>query len=62
MDFHNYISKPTKERIEIINEQISSKTPFWQERLNTAIKNNSPLTVSFNQQLVSEYWELKKRK
>jgi hypothetical protein len=61
MEFQNYLLEPVKERIEIINQQVNSETPFWQERLNTAIKNNAPLVVSFNQQLVKEYWEIKNK-
>jgi len=58
MEFQTYLSKPVKERIKIISQQASSKTPFWQERLNTAIAKHSPSAVSFDKRLVNEYWNI----
>lgn len=60
MDLMTYLQLPVKERFMIISKPITvmARTPFWQERLNTAIINHSPITVSFNEELIKEYWDI----
>lgn len=60
MDLTTYLQLPIRERYGFISKPITGmeKTPFWQERLNTAVINHSPITVSFNNELIKEYWDI----
>ncbi|WP_374464171.1 hypothetical protein [Chryseobacterium sp.] len=63
MDFNTYLQMPIKKRVEFILTPIENifSAPLWQERLNTAITKYSPLAVSFDKQLINEYWTIKKQ-
>lgn len=60
MNFDTYLELPTHKRAELILSPIDNllKTPFWMERLNTALVSGSPLVVSFDKGLINEYWNL----
>ncbi len=63
MDFNTYLEMPIEKRVEFILAPIENifSVPLWQERLNTAITKFSPLVVSFDKQLIDEYWTIKKQ-
>ena len=60
MNLTDYLNKPISERKEIIKSPVKLQDPFWMERLKTAIENLNPFAVMFNQELINEYWALKK--
>lgn len=58
MTFEEYLKLPIESRKEIIKQPIKVNTPFWQERLTTAIEYQSPLCLIIDDRLVKEYWDL----
>lgn len=60
MNLTDYLQKPISERKQIVSVPVGIKDQFWLERLKTAFKFSSPLSVSLHKILVDEYWILKK--
>lgn len=60
MNLTDYLQKPITERKQIVTEPVGIKDPLWLERLKTAVINLNPFAVMFNQELINEYWTLKK--
>lgn len=60
MNLTDYLQLPILERKQIIREKVGIKDTIEMERLKTAIKNSNPFIVMFNQDLINEYWTLKK--
>ncbi|MEF9476736.1 hypothetical protein OWR28_02335 [Chryseobacterium sp. 1B4] len=60
MSITDYLQKPISERKQIVTEPVGIKDQFWLERLKTAVENLNPFAVMFSQELINEYWALKK--
>lgn len=60
MNLTDYLQKPISVRKQIVTAPVGIKDTIEMERLKTAVKNSNPLLVMFNQDLINEYWELKK--
>lgn len=60
MNLTDYFQKPFSERKQIVTEPVGIEDTIEMERLKTAIKNSNPFAVMFNQDLINEYWNLKK--
>lgn len=60
MNLTDYLQLPISERKQIVTEPVGIKDQFWLERLKTAFKFSSPLTVSLHKTLVDEYWKIKR--
>lgn len=60
MNLTDYLQKPIAERKQIATEPVGIKDPLWLERLKTAVEKLNPFSVMFNQDLINEYWALKK--
>ncbi|WP_284464848.1 hypothetical protein [Chryseobacterium sp.] len=60
MTITDYLQLPLSERKKIVSEEVGIKDHVSLERLKTAIKYSNPLAVSFNPELVKEYWTIKR--
>ncbi len=60
MTITDYLQLPISERKQIVSEPVGIKDEFWLERLKTAVSKMCPFTVMFDQNLINEYWNLKK--
>lgn len=60
MTITDYLQKPIAERKQIVTEPVGIKDQFWLERLKTAVENLNPFAVMFSQELINEYWALKR--
>lgn len=60
MNLTDYLQKPIADRKQIVSEPVGIKDQFWLERLKTAVENMNPFAVMFDQNLINEYWALKK--
>lgn len=60
MNLTDYLQLPISERKQIIREKVGIKDTIEMERLKTAIKNSNPFIVMFDQDLINEYWTLKR--
>lgn len=60
MNLTDYLKKPIAERKQIVTEPVGIKDQFWLERLKTAVENLNPFAVMFSQELINEYWALKR--
>lgn len=60
MNLTDYLQLPIAERKQIISEPVGIKDTIEMERLKTAIKNSNPFAVMFSQELINEYWALKR--
>ncbi|MGH1520582.1 hypothetical protein [Chryseobacterium sp. JK1] len=60
MSITDYLQRPITERKQIISVPVGIKDPLWLERLKTAVLDLNPFVVMFNQDLINEYWKLKK--
>lgn len=58
MDLNKFLTLPISEKKQIVGQQQSTKTPFWLERLKTAVETRSPLVVFFSKELTQEYWNI----
>ena len=60
MNLETFLSMPVSDQAKLIKQPIRSTTPFWMERLNTALLKNSPNALAFlDERLVTIYNNLK---
>lgn len=59
-----YLALDEKNRIQYVKNVnfAIQETPFWLERIQTAVKENNPFAVNFNSNLASDYWAIKNAK
>ena len=61
MDLDTFCGLPVTEQSQLINQKTTAKTPFYLERLHTAIENNSLMPLVFlDERLVKIYDKIKK--
>lgn len=58
MDLNTFLTLPISEKKQIVEQPQCIKTPFWLERLKTAVETRSPLAVFFSKELMQEYWNI----
>ena len=58
MYISEYLQLPAEDRKEIAIQPVTGNTPFFLERLQTALKFKNPLAVMFDKRLVEEYYNL----
>ncbi len=58
MDIATFLTLPLIERFELTQKEITGSTPFFLERLATALDKHSPICLMIFPQLKDEYWTL----
>ena len=62
MDLDTFCGLPVTEQSQLINQKTTAKTPFYLERLQTAIENNSLMPLVFlDERLVKIYDNIKNK-
>ena len=57
MQLNEFKTLAIRDQLKVISEPINSKTPFWQERLKTALVNRNILSVSLIDKELTELYE-----